>query len=164
MKTFNYKDENFKEETSGLLERASYPETIENDVKKILQEVKSEGNIALVKFAKKNKVKSIIFREEATLASEFVIAVARNARRVNIKTIFVTKGFVSAQAIKKLSKFIDALIFEIDASLSEKFYKNFYGIDSNKIKSSIVQAKKNCFLLMKKMFLIGCLLTSTLEE
>ncbi len=53
MRTFNYKDENFKEEISGLMERPSYPESIENDVKQILKEVKSDGNKALVKFAKK---------------------------------------------------------------------------------------------------------------
>jgi len=120
------------------------PSKIEfEDDKKIVLKGKKIDPEKLVKFAKNKKVKSIIFREEATLASEYVIGVARNARRVNIKTIFVTKGFVNAQAIKKLSKFIDAIIFEIDASLSEKFYKNFYGMDVNKIKASIVQAKKN---------------------
>jgi len=97
----------------------------------------------LVGQAKKKKVKSILFRDEATLSSEYIIAVARNARRVNIKTLFVTKGLVSVQAIKKLSKFIDGIIFEIDASLSKDFYKNFYNISAEKIKSSIIQAKKN---------------------
>ncbi len=98
----------------------------------------------LVEKARKLKVKSIVFLGESSLSLEFIMLVARNAKRVNIKTIMNTNGLITPQAIKKASKYVDGILFNLDASLSQQFYQNFYKIRNVKaIKQSIVQAKKN---------------------
>jgi histidinol dehydrogenase len=53
MKIISYKNSNFIQEIQPLFDRLAYPDEIEENVKKILQEIKQNGNLALCKFAAK---------------------------------------------------------------------------------------------------------------
>jgi len=98
----------------------------------------------LVSKAKSKKVKTIVFGEDATYFFEYVLRVARVAKRVGIKTLAITNGLITPLAIKKWSKYVDGMIVRIKASLSSEFYSNFLDIRNiNEIKSALRQVVKS---------------------
>ena len=80
----------------------------------------------LVDFADKKGVKSIVFSgTEPTFNLEYIYRVARLAKRVNIKTLIVTNGIMTEDALKKLIKHIDGVLLHFFASGDNDFAKNY---------------------------------------
>lgn len=87
----------------------------------------------IIKLANKKRIKVIAFTyTEPTVNFEFVFKTARLAKRYNIKTAFVTNGYLTSDAIKKIGKYLDAVTVDIKASGDPEFYKKYMGVDNVK--------------------------------
>jgi pyruvate formate lyase activating enzyme len=99
---------------------------------------------SLVKTAQKEKASAIVYTfTEPFLGMEFHERSARIARRDNIKNGFVTNGYVTVEAVKKMSKYLDAAVINIKASADPEFYKKFMKVENvEAILDAIKQMKK----------------------
>jgi len=98
----------------------------------------------IVKHAEKNKCKSISFTyTEPFVSMEFNLRAAKLAYRANTKNIFVTNGLASEEGLKKIVKYLNALVINIKASLDSEFYEKFMNIkDTEPIYTLMKKAKK----------------------
>jgi pyruvate formate lyase activating enzyme len=69
---------------------------------------------------------------EPTVFFEFAYETAKEAHKEAIMNTFVTNGYMSVEAIKKISKYLDAVTVDIKASADPEFYKKFMGVPSVK--------------------------------
>ncbi len=98
----------------------------------------------IVKMAEDNNCKSIAYTyTEPTIFFEFAYDTAKLAKRNNISNVFVTNGYMTEDAIKKISKYLDAVVVDVKASLSPEFYKKFMSVpDVTPIYTTLKQLKK----------------------
>lgn len=98
----------------------------------------------IVRLAEKNKCKSISYTyTEPTIFFEFAFKIAKLAHRSNILNTFVTNGYMSDEAIKKISKYLDAATVDFKASADPEFYENFMSVpDVEPIFASLKRMKK----------------------
>jgi pyruvate formate lyase activating enzyme len=83
----------------------------------------------IVKIANKKKIKIIAYTyTEPTIFFEFAYRVSRIAKRYNIKNVFVTNGYITSEAIKKIGKYLDAVTVDFKASGNSEFYKKYMGV------------------------------------
>jgi len=81
----------------------------------------------IVLLAKKNKCKIIAYTyTEPTIFFEYAYDTARLAVKEGIKNVFVTNGFISEEALKKISPYLHAANVDLK-SFSEDFYKKICG-------------------------------------
>ncbi|OGI15438.1 hypothetical protein A3K63_01815 [Candidatus Micrarchaeota archaeon RBG_16_49_10] len=99
----------------------------------------------LIKLANQKGVKLITFTgSEPTIFFEFAYRVARLAKRYNIKTTFVTNGYITSEAVKKIGKYLDAVNVHVTASADPEFYKkHFDGADVEQIFIALKAFKKH---------------------
>ncbi|TAL46736.1 AmmeMemoRadiSam system radical SAM enzyme [archaeon] len=99
---------------------------------------------SLVKAAEKEKCNAIVYTyTEPFLGIEFHEKAARIARRGNIKNIFVTNGYVTPDAVKRMSKYVDAIVVNLKASVDPEFYKKFMKVENTEaIFDALKQMKK----------------------
>jgi len=98
----------------------------------------------IVKMAEENGCKSIAYTyTEPTMFFEFAYNTAKLAKRSNISNVFVTNGYITEEAIKKISKYLDAAVVDVKASLDPEFYKKFMSVpDIKPIYTTLKQLKK----------------------
>jgi pyruvate formate lyase activating enzyme len=103
----------------------------------------------VVEFAEKNKCRSISYTyTEPTIFFEFAFKTAKLAHRSNIFNTFVTNGYMTDEAIKKIAKYLDAATIDIKGSADPEFYKNFMSVpDVNPIFDNLKQMKKQRIFL-----------------
>lgn len=83
----------------------------------------------IVKIAIKKGIKIIAYTyTEPTIFFEFAYKVSRIAKRYNIKNVFVTNGYTTSEAIKKIGKYLDAVTVDFKASANPDFYKKYMGV------------------------------------
>ncbi len=81
----------------------------------------------IVSYAKKNKCKSISYTyTEPTIFFEYAYETAKIAKKEGIKNNFVTNGYISKEALKLISPYLDAADVDLK-SFKEEFYKKFCG-------------------------------------
>lgn len=98
----------------------------------------------LVKVAEKEGVDAISYTyNEPTLFFEYVHRVAKLARRSNIKNILSTTGVISEEAVKRLAKFLDAVVINFKASGDSEFMASHFVIkNASPIFGALKQMKK----------------------
>jgi len=98
----------------------------------------------IVELAEKNDCKSISYTyTEPTIFFEFAYKTAKLAHRSNILNVFVTNGYMTEDAIKKISKYLDAATVNFKASADPEFYKKFMSVpDVKPIFASLKRMKK----------------------
>ena len=98
----------------------------------------------IVKMAEDNGCKSIAYTyTEPTIFFEFAYDTAKLAKRSNISNIFVTNGYMTEETVKKISKYLDAAVVDVKASLDSEFYKKFMSVPNvNPIYGTLKQLKK----------------------
>jgi len=103
----------------------------------------------IVSLAEKNGCKSIAYTyTEPTVFFEFAYKTAKLAKRNNILNVIVTNGYISEEAIKKISKFLDAVVVDVKASLDPEFYKKFMSVPNvQPIYDTLKQIKKQRIFL-----------------
>jgi pyruvate formate lyase activating enzyme len=99
------------------------------------QEVRGENYSPqeVVKLAEKKGCSIITYKQdEPTIFLEFVYETAKEAHKEAIMNTFVTNGYMSLEAVKKISKYLDAVTVNIKASADPEFYKKFMDVPSVK--------------------------------
>lgn len=77
----------------------------------------------IIETALKEKCPSISYTySEPTIAYEYVLSIAKLAKKNNIKNIIVSNGFINPEPLKKLCKYLNAANIDIK-SFRESFYK-----------------------------------------
>jgi len=90
-----------------------------------------------------NRCKSISFTyTEPTIYFEFALETAKKAHEQNIKTIFVSNGYMSKDAIKMISPFLDAANIDLK-SFNDHFYKKYCGGRLQPVLENLVSLKEN---------------------
>ncbi|MEM7821628.1 MAG: AmmeMemoRadiSam system radical SAM enzyme [Candidatus Aenigmatarchaeota archaeon] len=98
----------------------------------------------IVEIAEKNNCKIISYTyTEPTVFFEFAYRTAKLAHRSNILNTFVTNGYISKEAVKKIAKYLDAATVDFKASADPEFYKKFMSVPS-------VEPIFDCLKQMKK--------------
>ncbi|MEM5766188.1 MAG: AmmeMemoRadiSam system radical SAM enzyme [Candidatus Aenigmatarchaeota archaeon] len=99
----------------------------------------------VIEAAENKGCKSISYSfTEPTISFEFIFKIAKYAHRANIKNIFVTNGYVTEDAIKKIAKYLDAASVRFKASGSRQFMSQYSLIsDISPIIDTLKQMKKH---------------------
>jgi len=83
----------------------------------------------IIKIANQKNIKIIAYTYgEPTIFFEFAYKVSRIAKRYNIKNVFVTNGYLTSDAIKKIGKYLDAVTVDFKASANPEFYKKYMSV------------------------------------
>jgi len=83
----------------------------------------------IIKIANQKNIKIIAYTyTEPTMFFEFAYRTARLAKRYNIKNVFVTNGYLTSDAIKKIGKYLDAVTVDFKASGNPEFYKKYMSV------------------------------------
>ncbi len=95
----------------------------------------------VIDIAIKHNVKSIAFTyNDPTIFGEFVIDVSKLARKVGIKTVMVTAGYIDKEARKEIYENIDAANVDLKAFTDEFYFKYTYS-HLNEILDTIIWLK-----------------------
>lgn len=103
----------------------------------------------IVELAEKNNCKVISYTyTEPTIFFEFAYRTAKLAHRSNILNSFVTNGYMTEEAIKKIFKYLDVATVDFKASADPEFYKKFLAVPNVKqIFNNLKQMKKQRIFL-----------------
>jgi pyruvate formate lyase activating enzyme len=86
----------------------------------------------IVQMAVKDNLKIISHTyTEPTIYLEFAHDVAKLAHKNKIKNTFVTNGYMTSEALRKISKFLDAATVDFKASGNEEFLRNFASVPTS---------------------------------
>ncbi len=98
----------------------------------------------IITLAKKNDCKVIAYTyTEPTVFFEFMLDVAREAKKEGLKNVMVTNGYMSNEAVKKIYKYMDAAVVDVKASLNTSFYKKYMEVsDVEPIFETLKRLKK----------------------
>ena len=92
--------------------------------------------------ALESRCRSISFTyTEPTVFFEFALDTAKLAHEKNLKTVFVSNGYMSAAAVDTVAPFLDAANIDLKA-FSDDFYRKYCGARLEQVKESIVYLKK----------------------
>jgi pyruvate formate lyase activating enzyme len=83
----------------------------------------------LIELAKEHGVQGFSYTYvEPTVFYEFAYDTAKIAKENGFYNMFVTNGYTSPEAIKEISKYLDAAVVDFKASANPKFYNQFSSI------------------------------------
>lgn len=83
--------------------------------------------IDIVNAAENCRAKSISFTyNEPTVSYEYYYDICREAKRRKIKTAFITNGYMTEEALRELSKYLDAIRIDLKA-FTDEFYNKICG-------------------------------------
>jgi pyruvate formate lyase activating enzyme len=109
---------------------------------------------AVVADARDNGCESIAYTyTEPTVFFEFALDVARLARESGLRNIFVTNGFMTAEALAMLLPFLDAANVDLK-SFSDDFYKDICGARLAPVKATLKRMKEGGILVEVTTLLI----------
>ncbi len=98
----------------------------------------------IVELAQEKNCRTISYTyTEPTIFFEFAFRTAKMAHRSNIENTFVTNGYLTRDAVKKIAKHLDAATVDFKASGDPEFYKNFMSVPNvDPIFTCLKQMKK----------------------
>ncbi len=97
---------------------------------------------AIVDAAVKNNCASISYTyTEPTIYFEFAFETAKIATQKGIKNVFVTNGYMTAEALQMIQPYLDAANVDLKA-FSGDFYKNICDAKLEPVKETLIQMKK----------------------
>lgn len=97
---------------------------------------------SIVENAKKYGSKSIAYTyTEPTIFFEYAYDTAKLAHEVNIKNVFVTNGYMTEEAIKKIEPYLDAANVDLK-SFSDDFYRKLCGAKLQPVLDALKLMKK----------------------
>ena len=96
----------------------------------------------IVKAALNYDCKGIAFTyNEPTIFGEYVIDISKLAHKSGLKTVMVTNGYITKEAIKDIYPFIDAANIDLKA-FTEEFYSKYCQAHLQPILDAIIEIKK----------------------
>lgn len=97
----------------------------------------------IVALAIDNKLPSISFTyNEPTIFYEYMLDTAKLAKEKGLKTIMVTNGFITQEALGRLLPYIDAMNIDLK-TFDKKTYKKFCNGELENVKDTIIAASKH---------------------
>lgn len=110
----------------------------------------------IVDLALKNDIRMIAYTyNEPTIFFEYMIDIARIAKRHGIKNVIVSNGYINPEPLKELCKYIDAANIDLKG-MTEKFYKTYCGIRLEPILETIKYLhKKKIWLELTNLLIPG---------
>ncbi|MEM4637690.1 MAG: AmmeMemoRadiSam system radical SAM enzyme [Candidatus Woesearchaeota archaeon] len=79
----------------------------------------------IVEIAIKNNIRMIAYTyNEPTIFYEYMVDIAKLAKKHNIKNVMVSNGYINEKPLKKLLKYIDAANIDLKG-FNEKFYREY---------------------------------------
>ena len=99
----------------------------------------------LIEIAKKKGVQGFSYTyTEPTIFYEFSYDTAKIASKEGFYNMFVTNGYTTPEAIKEISKYLDAATVDLKGSLNPDFYKKFSQVNNvEPIYDALLSYKKN---------------------
>jgi len=99
----------------------------------------------IVKTAESKDCESISYAfTDPTISFEFAFRIAKLAHRGNLKNVFITNGYITDDAIKKIAKYLDAVMVRFRASGDPEFMKQYSLIPNiNPVFDALKQMKKH---------------------
>jgi len=95
----------------------------------------------VVSAAKQNNCKSIAYTyTEPTIFFEYALDVAKLAKKEGLKNVFVTNGYITDEALRKIAQYLDAANIDLK-SFSDTFYRNNCGARLQPVLDSIKLCK-----------------------
>lgn len=96
----------------------------------------------IVSAAKRSNCSSIAYTySEPTIFFEYALNIAKLAKKVGIKNIFVTNGYITREALNKIAPYLDAANIDLK-SYTENFYQKNCGAHLQPVLNSIKLHKK----------------------
>ena len=110
----------------------------------------------IVAAAKKHNCRSIAYTyTEPTIYFEFAHDTARLAHEQGLSNIFVTNGYLTAEALDMIAPYLDAANVDLKA-FSDKFYRTYCGARLAGVKETLVSMKsKGIFLEITTLIIPG---------
>jgi pyruvate formate lyase activating enzyme len=99
---------------------------------------------------------------EPTVYFEFAYETAKLARKANLKNVFVTNGYMTAEALHMIRPYLDAANVDLKA-YSDDFYKTYCGAKLSAVKETLVLMKRLGVLVEVTTLLIPGLNTDSGE-
>jgi pyruvate formate lyase activating enzyme len=97
----------------------------------------------IVKMAKQENSKAISYTyTEPTIFTEYILDIAKIAKKEKIKNITVTNGFINPLPLKRICNLLDASNIDLK-SIKEDFYENICGARLNPVLEAIKIMHKN---------------------
>ncbi|MFA5796632.1 MAG: AmmeMemoRadiSam system radical SAM enzyme [Candidatus Woesearchaeota archaeon] len=112
--------------------------------------------------AHKEKYESIAYTyTEPTIFLEYMIAIAKLAKKRGIKNVIVSNGYIEEEPLKELLKYIDAANIDLKG-FTESFYKKYCGATLAPVLRTIkqihehnIKSKKKCWLELTNLIIQG---------
>lgn len=110
----------------------------------------------VVSAAVKDRCHSISYTyTEPTVYFEFAYETAKLAHEQGLKNVFVTNGYMSAQALKMIHPYLDGANVDLKA-FSERFYRTYCGAKLDHVKETLILMKElNIFLEVTTLLVTG---------
>ncbi|MDD5284302.1 MAG: AmmeMemoRadiSam system radical SAM enzyme [Desulfuromonadaceae bacterium] len=103
---------------------------------------KEESPQEIVQRAKGSNCRSISYTyTEPTISFEFAYDTARLAHDAGLKNIFVTNGYISSEALKTITPYLDAANIDLKG-FSESFYRDVVHARLSEVLDSIIEYRK----------------------
>ncbi len=97
----------------------------------------------VIEYAKKNNANAInFFYTEPFIYYEYMLDIAKLAKKEKMKTFCVTAGYVNSEPLKEIIPLIDAFVFGLKG-FDNNFYKEYIGCELEPIKNSLKILAKN---------------------
>lgn len=113
------------------------------DIKATINKINDFSPENVVKKAKQNRCKGIIFaHNEPTMWFEFVLDVFKLAKTEGLSTCLVTNGYLGTKAFDTIAEFVDGLCIDIKGSFMESYTRIADVTDINIIFSNASDAKR----------------------
>lgn len=110
----------------------------------------------IVEMAVDARVPSIAYTyNEPTIFYEYMIDIAKIARRNKIHNVIVSNGFINPEPLKELLKYIDAANIDLKG-FTEKFYKEYANASLEPVLKTLKNIrKKDCWLEVTNLLIPG---------
>ena len=96
----------------------------------------------IVKRAATNRCRSISYTyTEPTIFFEFAYDTARLAKQAGLRNVFVTNGYITAEALATIAPFLDAANIDLKG-FSEEFYRDIVHARLSEVLDSIIEYRK----------------------
>lgn len=109
----------------------------------------------IIDIAKKENCKVIAFTyNEPTMFFEYMLDIARLAKKSQIKTVLVSNGYIRKEALNQLAEFLDSANIDLKG-FSENFYKSYCNASLNPVMENLVFLKEKVWLEITNLVIPG---------
>lgn len=96
----------------------------------------------IINIALENNIKLIAYTyNEPTIFFEYMLDIAKLAKKKGIKNVIVSNGYINPEPLKELCKYIDAANIDIKG-ITEKFYRQYSKVDIKFVLNTIKKLHK----------------------